>query len=572
MKSRSISVKMIIILLATIVIVAGALGVFTFLAEKREENSAIAKKAQAVSNRLSNNLAVPLWNIDENSIKTIIDLEITDPDIIAVIIKDPGKNFSLGKFKKIEEDEKGEILPFSPEKGDDAVLKKSFLSMEKEIKMKEQVIGYVALYFSDYFLNQKMNALIIRVIIQTVLLCFSIILIVFFGFKKSIVSPLNTISLMLKNIAEGEGDLTRKITVRSGDEIGKVGEYFNLFVQSLRNLVHNLKRQDESLTSSVYDITANTEEAASTAIEISATISSVTRHTKTQEEMLKISNENISGILSGIAQIYDISQEMEKQVMQSSSAIEEMAANIGSTTNMSRQASNYTQELYQVSVGGNEAMKALSEATREVSSHSEKIQEMVQLIMDISEQTNLLAMNAAIEAAHAGEYGKGFSVVAEEIRKLADKSAEGAREIQQVVKEISSKIHVNLGMTDKTNQSFNLLKGSIEKVKQINFEIASAMEEQESANRVILKSVTSLKSMSIEIAERTGVEIEKGNEVKKQLEGLEMLGEKIHGAMEEEKTALEDFSKASEHLNQISMKLKQVADEIKSGFEKFKTE
>ncbi|HCL56929.1 MAG TPA: hypothetical protein DHW82_07970 [Spirochaetia bacterium] len=127
-------------------------------------------------------------------------------------------------------------------------------------------------------------------------------------------------------------------------------------------------------------------------------------------------------------------------------------------------------------------------------------------------------------------------------------------------------------MTDKTNQSFNLLKGSIEKVKQINFEIASAMEEQESANRVILKSVTSLKSMSIEIAERTGVEIEKGNEVKKQLEGLEMLGEKIHGAMEEEKTALEDFSKASEHLNQISMKLKQVADEIKSGFEKFKTE
>ena len=171
---------------------------------------------------------------------------------------------------------------------------------------------------------------------------------------------------------------------------------------------------------------------------------------------------------------------------------------------MAKRGDTGAEKLIQASAEGNQAMSVLTESIQEVSKNSSQIVEMVQLIMDISEQTNLLAMNAAIEAAHAGEYGKGFAVVAEEIRKLADKSSRSARDIQAVVKQIHEGMEQNRQRGEKTIENFKVLKVKVEKSSRVNHDIASASGEQKQANQSILRTVTALKDLGRLIAQKHG--------------------------------------------------------------------
>jgi len=276
--------------------------------------------------------------------------------------------------------------------------------------------------------------------------------------------------------------------------------------------------------------------------------------------------------LTGIDAIYDLTEKVEAQIQQSSSSIEEMAANINSTAELATEADSSSEQLARISEEGNEAMRVLAGSIKDVSENSNKIVEMVQLIMDISEQTNLLAMNAAIEAAHAGEYGKGFAVVAEEIRKLADRSAQGAKEIQGVVKEISQSIQGNLQQAEKTGRNFSLLKQNIDKLRHVNHEISSGMEEQKDANEAILGALIQLKEVGEQIAERSKREKKEGEGVAGSLKELNILSQEIAVAMEEQKTALEEAAHSAEHITEISNGLKEIAQGIAEDFGRFKTE
>lgn len=389
---------------------------------------------------------------------------------------------------------------------------------------------------------------------------------------KSITKPISQVIKRLAEISQGKGDLTQNIDVSSKDEVGILANYFNQFVARLRGMIGGLKTQSSELSDFSLRMASNTEESAASVQEVSASVATVVASINDEKEMVERSNKDVSDILLGISDIYDMSQDMEGQISQSSTAIEEMAANIASTADISKRADLYAENLSKVSGEGNEAVVELGKAIGEVAENSEQIVEMVQLIMDISEQTNLLAMNAAIEAAHAGEYGKGFAVVAEEIRKLADKSSEGAKEIQQVVKKISENIQKNSSMAAKSQQSFEVLNSSVGKVRQVNHEIVAAMEEQKSANQSVLESVSSLKELGQKIALKTGEETEKGHQVEKDLTDITMISHKIGDAMEEQKIALQETAVSSEHLSEISHQLKRISEKIHSDFELFKTE
>jgi methyl-accepting chemotaxis protein len=417
-------------------------------------------------------------------------------------------------------------------------------------------------------MNDQSEILIISIVALGVLLAGALA----FFLTRGIKNPLSRILRRMKEISEGSGDLTKKIDIESKDEVGEIAKYFNGFTEKLRELIQGLKQENNKLSESVENIASNAEETAASVQEITASVQSVTGHIEKEKDMIKSSNEDMQEILTGISEIYTRSQDMEDQVSQSSSSIEEMAANIGSTADMSQRADQYADQLRKSSEEGGSAIRELEKAIQEVSRSSENIEEMVQLIMDISEQTNLLAMNAAIEAAHAGDYGKGFAVVAEEIRKLADRSSQGAREIKDVVNDISENVQNNLDKAVKTRDSFDFLQNNIEKVKQVNHEIAASMEEQKTANRSILEAVNHLKQLGLSVAEKSQAEKQKGQDVGNALKDLNLIGEEIFTAMEEQKKALQEASSASEYLSQISQELREGSRKIKEDFGKFKTE
>ena len=249
-----------------------------------------------------------------------------------------------------------------------------------------------------------------------------------------------------------------------------------------------------------------------------------------------------------------------------------MTKTINNSSSLAKEGDKASIELSKLSEEGSNLMEALSQTIQNVASQSFQIDEMVQLIMDISEQTNLLAMNAAIEAAHAGEYGKGFAVVAEEIRKLADKSSRSAKDIQSVVKQIAQGMDQNQKRGEKTIENFTILKKKIITVSEVNHEIANASEHHQLANQSILKTITALKKLGDMIAQKTSEETANAKNIQSVFDNLSTLSQEVSLAMEEEKNALTETAISSEHISSISKELREIAKSIQSDFSKFKTE
>ena len=283
-------------------------------------------------------------------------------------------------------------------------------------------------------------------------------IVAYFFNKVLLIKPIAMFATRIFHLSQGEGDLSQQIIVKQKDEISKAASFFNLFMEKLRNIIVDLKKQTSKLMLTASELASNSHESAASIQEITASTKTVAFSIQKEKEMIQSSSLLLQDISKGMEHILQLSEETNHKVSQASSAIEEMSSNIGSSASMSLKGDEASKKLVEISEEGNNAMNTLKVSIEDVSKNSSQIVEMVQLIMDISEQTNMLAMKAAIEAAHAGDYGKGFAVVAEEIRKLADKSASSAKEIQNVVKDIYSNIHNNLELANKSNESFFVLK------------------------------------------------------------------------------------------------------------------
>jgi len=397
-------------------------------------------------------------------------------------------------------------------------------------------------------------------------------IVAYFFNKVLLIKPIAIFATRIFHLSQGAGDLSQQIIVKQKDEISKAASFFNLFMEKLRNIIVDLKKQTSKLMLTASELASNSQESAASIQEITASTKTVAFSIQKEKEMIQSSSLLLQDISKGMEHILQLSEETNHKVSQASSAIEEMSSNIASSASMSIKGDEASKKLVEISEEGNNAMNTLKISIEDVSKNSSQIVEMVQLIMDISEQTNLLAMNAAIEAAHAGEYGKGFAVVAEEIRKLADKSASSAKEIQNVVKDIYSNIHNNLELANKSNESFFVLKKHITELNHINHEIAASLEEQKLANKSILDSVTGIKNLGENTSVKAKEENEKAKKVQKEMENLDILSQEIVAAIQEEESALNDSSLVVEHISNISNQLKEIATNIEKDFNKFKTE
>jgi methyl-accepting chemotaxis protein len=267
-----------------------------------------------------------------------------------------------------------------------------------------------------------------------------------------------------------------------------------------------------------------------------------------------------------------MNREVNEKMEIASSSVEEIAGNISSVASLASRADSASSSLEKNSLKGEESMENFAASTEEVAQNSDKIVEMVQLIMDISEQTNLLAMNAAIEAAHAGDYGKGFAVVAEEIRKLAEKSSGGAKQIQKVVKDISQHLHHNRNLSTITRDNFLQLKQNIQRVRESNQQIFSALQEQKIANESVLSSIHSIGELNRQLVDKMETQVQKGSRIESSLKELTRSGEQVNRKVEEQKKEINEVFSASENVETISRQLQQMAGMIEKDFERFKTD
>jgi methyl-accepting chemotaxis protein len=369
---------------------------------------------------------------------------------------------------------------------------------------------------------------------------------------RSIANPIISVSKTLRDISEGEGDLTQQLEVNSHDEIGDMAQYFNLTLDKIKALVGMIKQQAGTLSNIGYELTSNMSETAAAVNQITANIQNIKGRVINQSASVTETSATIEQISNNISKLNAHIDHQAESVAQSSSAIEEMLANIQSVTKTLIKNAENVKDLAEASDIGRTGLQEVAGNIQEIARESAGLLEINAVMENIASQTNLLSMNAAIEAAHAGEAGKGFAVVADEIRKLAESSGEQSKTIATVLQKIKDSIDKITVSTDGVLNKFEAIDSGVRIVLDQEEQIRNAMEEQGIGSRQILEAIGSLNDITQMVKDGSVEMLEGSREIIKESRTLEMVTEEIANGMAEMSNGADEINIAINRVNTIS--------------------
>ena len=321
-------------------------------------------------------------------------------------------------------------------------------------------IGVMAYVFDASDMIAALTTIQWGIVVLCLLLLVCIIVPLFLA-VRSVTKPINHTAAVIKDIAQGEGDLTKRLPVMKKDEIGELAGWFNTFLEKLQAMV-------QKIVTNSSDVGQSSKEFA----EIAAQLSTGAAETSQRSNNVSAAAEEMSANLTNVAAAMEQSSTNTSMV---ATASEEMTATINEIAQNAEKARSISDQAVQKAGDASNQMDELGQA-------AQGIGKVVETITEISEQVNLLALNATIEAARAGEAGKGFAVVANEIKELAKQTSEATLEIKQKIENIQ-------GSTDGTVQGINEISEVIADVNDIVGTIATSVEEQSATTREIANNI-----------------------------------------------------------------------------------
>jgi methyl-accepting chemotaxis protein len=277
-------------------------------------------------------------------------------------------------------------------------------------------------------------------------------------------------------------------------------------------------------------------------------------------------------ITVNITKLNDHVDRQSGSVAQSSSAIEEMLANIRSVTQTLVKNTDNVQGLIEASKVGHTGLQEVSTDIQEIARESEGLLEINAVMENIASQTNLLSMNAAIEAAHAGEAGKGFAVVADEIRKLAENSGEQSKTISAVLKKIKDSIDKITRSTGSVLAKFESIDDGIKTVSEQEENIRNAMEEQGAGSKQILEAIGQLNDATQMVKSSTEEMMEGSKQVIQESKNLELATQEISDGMNEMAAGADQINVSVNRVTTISGETKESIDVLVREVAMFKVE
>lgn len=479
------------------IILASALSaIFSCLIFVKLENKRIAESSSRelslLADVIAGNASGALAFGDSDSAMEALKTLKANPNIIGAVIYD-ADNAVFGSYDRSKPKATRADIPngFPVRVSAQTInFEEDYLEVSKPIVAEGERLGVIYVR-EDLSEAQKANRELISAatIISLLGIVFSTILALVI--QRTIVGPVNQVVSALKDIAEGEGDLTRRLEVQTNDELGELANWFNIFIERIHAITVQFRDTSDELIQSSEQLSFTTE--------------------KTNQGVVK----------------------QQREIDQVASAITEMS---GTVQEVGHNVTNAAQDAEQADGQANEGRNIVSQTMRSIDSlcseieraaevitnlqhESDNIGAVVEVIGGIAEQTNLLALNAAIEAARAGEQGRGFAVVADEVRSLASRTQSSTQEIKEMIERLQlganeavqvmengrEQTSVTVDHAKKADESLNNIAEAVAVIRNMSQQIASATQEQSAVTEEINQSINNISQVASQTAEESKI-------------------------------------------------------------------